>query len=98
MRPGLPPLQPRPDNEHLRRHLPALQRFVPADGSVIALSTDNPSPLVPEPIIPTDVPMPPPGSPEPAPGTPRPYSDPVPTDVPMPRPQTPEPEPDEPRP
>jgi hypothetical protein len=58
--------------------------------------TEKPPPLVPQPIIPTDVPMPPPGAPEPEPGSPRPYTEPVPTDVPLPAPDIPEP--DEPRP
>ena len=50
------------------------------------MTTDNPPP---QPIIPTDVPMPAPGSPDSEPGEPRPYIEPVPTDVPMPR--TPDP-------
>lgn len=48
----------------------------------------------PEPIIPTDVPMPEPGTPEPGgpPGPAEPYPEPIiPTDVPMPDPRTPEP-------
>lgn len=52
------------------------------------MTIDNPPP---QPVIPTDVPMPPPGSPEPGgPGGPRPYTEPVPTDVPMPVPQEPD--------
>ena len=52
------------------------------------MDIDNPPP---QPIIPTDVPMPAPGTPGPDdPGSPRPYTEPIPTDVPMPSPEPPQ--------